>query len=102
MNLCAKEGCINEALWRPVLLLYGPLSEEPAEAVMDMGLCYGCKARAVLTDLVDSKGFRELCKVFELNGLAPPYFDRTEVRWEPLLSLDLEGVDELQSGFGEP
>jgi hypothetical protein len=79
--ICDEVGCLKTARYIPILLLFAPLGDEPAEAQMEMGFCTEHKADVKVEDLVTDEGWTKLCEMFKLNGILPPARERTEVKW---------------------
>jgi hypothetical protein len=84
---CSTKACDTEASVMPVLQLFAPAQHgqhPPAEVIVRMPHCAGCKGKATVEAMVSDEGWEQICGAFVANGLARPARARTLLRWEKL------------------
>jgi hypothetical protein len=81
---CAVEGCSEQAVWDPVILLFPPYGG-PAEIHVELPHCPTHKAAATLEDVMSDSHFADLTQILIGKGKLPPVRDKTRLVFKEIM-----------------
>lgn len=92
MTKCTRIGCMNEAHWAPVLVIFPKTAIgerlKAARAGMDLPHCHAHKAEAMPDQLINDEGWTLIRNSFLLLGKVEPDRASVSIDWISLTDFD--------------
>lgn len=81
---CAVQGCVEQAVWEPVILLFPPHGG-PAEIHVELPHCPAHRMKAQLEDVMSDSHFADLTQILMSKGKLPPVREKTRLVFKEIM-----------------